>query len=142
MSNLSAFLSQNAIKVENTKFVASKRFVDEKKKPIEWEIQCISSQKDEEIRKTSTKRVQIPGKKNQYQPETDFNKYLGLLAVECTVFPNLNDVELQNSYGVMGADSLLKTMLLPGEYAEYIQKVQEVNGFEVSFEDKVQEAKN
>lgn len=142
MSNLSAFLSQNAIKVENTKFVASKRFVDEKKKPIEWEIQCISSQKDEEIRKTSTKRVQIPGKKNQYQPETDFNKYLGLLAVECTVFPNLNDVELQNSYGVMGADSLLKTMLLPGEYAEYLQKVQEVNGFEVSFEDKVQEAKN
>jgi len=42
---------------------------------------------------------------------------------------NLDDIELQNSYGVMGADALLKTMLTPGEYPEYMEKVQEVNGF-------------
>lgn len=29
-------------------------------------------------------------------------------------FPDLNDKDLQDSYGVMGADSLLKAMLTPG----------------------------
>ena len=33
-------------------------------------------------------------------------------------------------------------MLTAGEYAEYLAKIQEVNGFDVSFEDKVEEAKN
>jgi hypothetical protein len=42
----------------------------------------------------------------------------------------------------MGSDTLLKTMLTPGEYADYLTKVQEVNGFEVSFEETVEEAKN
>lgn len=142
MSNLSAFLAQNAVKVENVKHVVSKRFVDENGEPIPWEIRCITSIEDEAIRKACTKRVPIPGKRNQFTQEIDYNLYLGKLAAACTVFPNLNDVELQNSYGVMGADALLKTMLTPGEYADYLTKIQEVNGFEVTFEDAVEEAKN
>lgn len=142
MSGLSAFFSQNALKEENVKYVASKRFVDENKKPIEWEIKSITSVEDEALRKLCTKKKPVPGKRNLFQPETDTDKYAGLLAVKCTVSPNLNDVELQNTYGVMGADELLKTMLKPGEYADYLNKVQEVNGFEVSQEDLVEEAKN
>ena len=64
------------------------------------------------------------------------------LAVACTVFPNLNDKELQDSYKVMGADALLKTMLTPGEYAEYLTKIQEVCGFDTTMQDEVDEAKN
>ncbi|MFR0018664.1 MAG: phage tail assembly chaperone [Paraclostridium sp.] len=142
MSNLNAFLSQNALKVENEFHNVSKRFLDENKNPIKWEIQSVSSQEDELLRKSCTKRVPVPGKKNQFTHEVDFNKYVGLLAVKCTVFPNLNDAQLQDSYGVMGADELLKTMLLPGEYADYLQLVQKINGFEQTFEDKVEEAKN
>ena len=142
MANLSAFLAQNAVKVENVKYVASKRFLDENGQPIPWEIRCITSTEDEALRKACTKRVPIPGKRNQYTQETDYNLYLGKLAARCTAFPNLDDAELQNSYGVMGADALLKTMLTPGEYADYLTKVQEVNGFEVTFEDAVDEAKN
>lgn len=142
MGNLSAFLAENAVKVENTKYVASKRFLDADGKPIPWEIQCITSTEDEALRKSCTKRVPVPGKRNQYTQETDYNAYLGKLAARCTAFPNLNDAELQNSYDVMGADALLKTMLTPGEYAEYLVKVQEVNGFDVTMEDEVEEAKN
>ena len=142
MSNLNAFLSQNAIKVENVKHVVSKRFVDENQKPVEWEICSITSDEDEALRKECTKKVPVPGKRNQFIPETDYNKYLGKLAARCTVFPNLNDAALQSSYSVMGADALLKSMLTPGEYADYCAKVQEVNGFQVSFEDMVDEAKN
>jgi hypothetical protein len=142
MGNLSGFLAQNALKVENVKHVVSKRFLDEKGQPIPWEICCITSTEDEALRKACTKRVPVPGKRNQYTQETDYNLYLGKLAAKCTAFPNLDDAELQNSYGVMGADALLKTMLTPGEYADYLTKVQEVNGFEVTFQDSVDEAKN
>ena len=133
--SLSAFLAENALSVENVKFVASKRFLSDelddkgKRKPMEWEKSC-------------AKRFPVPGKKNQYQKETDYDLYLGKLAVACTVFPNLNDKELQDSYKVMGAEALLKTMLTPGEYADYLTKVQEVCGFETTLQDEVDEAKN
>lgn len=141
--SLIAFMAQNAVQEENIKFVASNRFIDEKtKKPIEWELKCVDSQKDEELRKSCTKTIEVRGKKGQYTKDTDFDKYVGKLAVECIVFPNLNDAELQNSYGVMGAEALLKKMLKPGEYANLLSKVQEINGFNETFDEKVEEAKN
>ena len=60
----------------------------------------------------------------------------------CTVFPNLNDAGLQDSYKVMGAEALLKAMLTPGEYADYLNKVQEICGFDITLQDEVDEAKN
>lgn len=140
--NLSAFLAENAFSVENVKFAASKRFMGDDGKPMLWEIKTIIGTEDEALRKSCAKRVPIPGKKNQYQKETDYDMYLGKLAVACTVFPDLNNKELQDSYKVMGADVLLKTMLTPGEYADYVQKVQEVCGFDTSLQDEVDEAKN
>lgn len=140
--SLSAFMAQNALKPDRVKYIASKRFVDDEGSPVEWEIVNVSSSDDEALRRSCTKRVQIPGKRGQFTQETDYNQYLGRLAARCTAYPNLDDADLQNSYGVMGADNLLKAMLLPGEYAEYLTKVQEVNGFDTSFDDQVDEVKN
>lgn len=143
MENLSAFFLENTIQVENQKVVASKRFIDPKtKKPIEWEVKNITAERDEEIRKSATKRVQVQGKRDRYVPEIDSDKYVALLAAECTVYPNLNNADLQNSYGVMGAENLLRRMLTPGEYIEYTQQVQKINGFDIPFEEKVEEVKN
>lgn len=141
MSDFREFMAGNAIKDENVKYVASKRFV-KNGKPIEWEIQAIESDKDEAIRKECTKRVPIVGKRGQYNQETDTDKYIGKLCVASTVYPNLNDTELQDSYGVKGADALLKKMLKAGEYTEYKAKVMEVNGYDMSMEELVDEAKN
>lgn len=142
MSNFAAFLKPNVPQEENTKYIASKRFKDEKGKPINWEIRPITSEDDENLRRACVMRVQVPGKRNQYTQETDYNKYLGKLAAACTVFPALDNAELQDSYGVKGADTLLKAMLKPGEYTDYISKVQEANGFDASAEELVDEAKN
>lgn len=142
MGTLSAFLAENALPVENIKFAASHRFLSPDKKPMEWEIKTISSTEDEALRKACTKRVPVPGKKNQFQRELDADAYLGKLAVACTVFPNLNDKELQDSYKVMGGDALLKAMLTPGEYADYLTKIQEVCGFDKTLQDEVDEVKN
>jgi hypothetical protein len=142
MSDLSMFFAENVQKDENVKYVASKRFLDKDKKPVEWELCCISSKEDEEIRKGCTKKAQIPGRKGQFVNETDSNLYLGRLTARCVVFPNLNDATLQNSYGVMGADNLLKVMLKSGEFSDLMIKVQEINGFNTDMEELVDEAKN
>lgn len=140
--SLSAFLAENAVPVEHVKFAASPRFLDEKKKPMMWEIKTISATEDEALRKACAKRVPIPGKRNQYQKETDYDMYLGKLAVACTVFPDLNSATLQGSYHVMGAPELLKAMLTPGEYADYVSKIQEVCGFDTTLQEEVDEVKN
>lgn len=141
MSDFSVFMAGNVNKNETVKYVASKRFVKDKK-PIEWELKPVSSSLDEAIRKECTKKVPIAGKRGQYNQETDTDKYIGKLCVACTVYPNLNDAELQDSYGVKSGDELLKKMLLPGEYTEYKAKIMEVNGYDLSMEELVDEAKN
>ena len=141
MSDFSVFMAGANNANDTVKYVASKRF-KEKGKPVEWELKAISSSLDEAIRKDCTKKVPIVGKRGQYNQETDTDKYIGKLCVACTVYPNLNDAELQDSYGVKSGDELLKKMLLPGEYTEYKAKVMEVNGYDMSMEELVDEAKN
>lgn len=158
MSNLTAFLAQNAIKVEVEEHVVSERFVtpvlDDNNKqvidkngkpltePVKWKVGAVPSDEDEIIRKQYTRRLPVPGKKNMFQPVTDFDAYAATLAVKCTIYPDLNNKELQDSYKVMDAESLLKRMLLPGEYAEYLKFVQNKNRFDVGMEEVVEEAKN
>lgn len=141
MSDFSVFMAGNAAKEENVKYVASKRFAV-KGKPVEWEIQAIESDLDEAIRKECTKKVPITGKRGQYTQEIDNDKYIGKVCVASTVYPNLNNAELQDSYGVKDGMALLKKMLKPGEYVEYKAKVMEVNGYDMSMEELVDEAKN
>lgn len=141
MSDFSVFMAGNVATDEIVKYVATKR-IKNKGKPVEWELKPVSSSLDEAIRKECTKKVPIVGKRGQYNQETDTDKYIGKLCVACTVYPNLNDAELQDSYGVKSGDELLKKMLLPGEYTEYKAKVMEVNGYDMSMEELVDEAKN
>ena len=141
MSDFAVFMAGNAQKAETVKYVASKRF-GTKNKPVEWELKAIDSDLDEAIRKECTKKVPVAGKRGQYTQETDTDKYIAKMCVACTVYPNLNDAELQDSYGVKSGDALLRKMLLPGEYTEYKAKVMEVNGYDMSMEELVDEAKN
>lgn len=142
MSGLSMFFAENVQKEELVEVVVSKRFKDADGNPTPWKLACITSDEDEAIRKSCTKKVPVVGKKGVYAPETDFDSYLGKLAAKCVVFPNLNDAALQDSYKVMGADKVLKVMLKPGEYQDLLKKVQEINGFDTILEEDVQEVKN
>lgn len=140
--NLTAFLAQNAKKIENVTFVASDRFVDsETGDPMPWEICCITAAENSAIRKACMRTVPVPGKKGQFTQDFDANAYLAKIAVRCTVFPDLNNAELQSSYGVMGGEQLITTMLTPAEFEDYSTKVLQVNGFQTG-EEMVSEAKN
>ncbi|MEG6615392.1 phage portal protein [Peptococcaceae bacterium 1198_IL3148] len=142
MSNLQAFFAQNVEKVEIEEHVISKRFKDENGNPIPWKFGAISGDEDAAIRKSCTKRVPIPGKKGLYMPETDYELYTLKVTVATIKYPDLNNAELQNSYGVMGAEALLQKMLLPGELTEVKKISQSVNGFDVGMDELVEEAKN
>jgi hypothetical protein len=141
MSGLSSFFATNVERRENKKFAVSKRFKDAKGNPIEWEIRSISADEDEAIRKECTKNVPIPGKRNQYRQVFDSNAYLTKLAVKSVVFPDLNDAELQNSYKVMGAEELIKTMLYKDEFDALTEQLVADSEAE-DINDLVEEAKN
>mgnify|MGYP002802619721 FL=1 len=140
MENLQGFL--HPIQEQNKKIVVSKRFLDETGKPIEWEVRVLTAEEECAIRKSCMVNVPIVGKKGQYQRELDTNIYTNKIAAACTVYPNLSNAELQNAYGVMGEENLLRRMLTSGEYISYLEKIQDINGFNETLEDLVQEAKN
>lgn len=141
-TDFKSFLKQNAIQPESVKFAVSKRFVDGKGNPLEWEICPVTSKQDERIRKDCTREVPIPGKRGQKDLKVDTDAYLLKLCTSCIISPNLNEVELQDSYGAKDAGELLQSMLLAGEYTDLKNKVVEVNGFDVGFEELEEEAKN
>lgn len=140
MGSLSCFLSGNAERRENKKIVISDRFKD-KGKLVEWEIRSISAEEDEAIRKECTKRVAVAGKKNQYTQDFDTNIYLTKLAARAVVFPDLNDMELQNSYQVMSAEQLIKAMLYKDEFDALSEELMSFSGSQ-NINDVVDEAKN
>lgn len=140
MSDFSVFMNGSKAN-EVTKFVASERF-KKNGKPVEWEIKPIDSDLDELLRKDCTRKVPIAGKRGQYTQELDNDKYIGKMCAACTVYPNLKEAEFQDAFGVKTEDALLKKLLLPGEYTEYKAKVMEVNGYDLSMEELVDEAKN
>ena len=136
-----AFLAGAARQVENVKFAVSDRFI-ENGQPALWEIRAITPKEDEKLRKGCVVPRPVPGRRNMFSYETDMDTYLGKLAAACTVYPNLHDAELQESYGVLSAEDLLKAMLTMGEYNDYIWRIQEINGQEKTLQEKVDEAKN
>lgn len=139
--SLSAFMAQNAKTVDNRKIAVSRRFTDENSKAMEWEITCITAAENQKIRKDSLRNIPVTGKRGQYTQDFDAAQYQAKLAARCVVFPDLNDAALQESYGVMGAEALVSTMLTPGEFDDLIIAITELCGFTTDGE-LVDEAKN
>ncbi|BBI32045.1 phage tail assembly chaperone [Cohnella abietis] len=140
MSELSAFYAQNVATEETETFIVSDRFKDKDGQPVAWQLRSMTEAENEECRKAATRKVK--GKNGAQVPETNSDDYLAKLAVASTIFPNLKDSELQKSYGVLGAESLLRKMLRPGEYVGLVQKVQQLNGFDKDMNELVDEVKN
>jgi len=143
MSDFSRFMKKNKITRENTTFSATKSLVDEKGNPLQWIIKPLSTKENDNIRDTCMIDVPVKGKPNMYRPKLDTSKYIAKMLCACIVEKNLYDKELQDSYGVMTPEELLKEMIDdPGEYQDFASFVQDYNGFNTSFEEKVEEAKN
>lgn len=143
MSNFTRFMKNNKIQKENTTYAATKSLVDESGKPLLWTIKPLTTKENDQIRDDCMIDIPVKGKPNMYRPKLDTSKYIAKMICACVIEPNLYDKELQDSYGVMTPDDLLKEMIDdPGEYQDFAAFVQEFNGFNTTLEDKVEEAKN
>lgn len=143
MSNLSVFLKKNKKQRENAFYAATASIVDEKGKPVMWEIRPITTAEDEKIRDECMKEVPIPGKRNQFRMKIDPNAYMTKQMVAAIVSPNLYDAALQDSYGVKTPEDLLKEMVdNPSEFMDLGNFIREHSGFDADLGEEVEEAKN
>ena len=140
MKDLKFFLKQNTIPVENQEVEVSKRFKDDAGKTVKFEIKSISNEMDDALRKQNTRQVKKA--KGVIVPELDQQKYFVDLVLKSLVYPDLDDKELQDSWGVMDSRELINAMLLPGEYTALLQEVQKINGWDLNVEDIKDEVKN
>lgn len=140
MNSFKAFLKKNKKEKPVIKYVASNDFVDENGNPIEWELKAISSKQVDILRDTYSITKREKGK-----AKTDFDSkgFNSALIVETVIYPDLFDAELQESYGVSDAGDLIYEMLdNAGDYNALLLKVNQVNGFDESFDERVEAAKN
>ena len=143
MSKFSKFMKANKIEKKNEMYAATKSLCDENGKPLEWEFRHITSKENEDLRDACTIDVPITGKPNMFRQKVKSSLYIQKMVAASVVVPDLYDKDLQDSYGAMTPEELLLAMVDdPGEYNDLASFVQKFQGFNVSFEEKVDEAKN
>lgn len=134
-----AFMKQNALNKENEIVVISDRFKNKDGSNAGWTIRPLGS---EEHNKLRSECLSIEGKGRKAIQKFDQQKYITKLVVSGVVEPDLHSKELQDSYGVMGAESLVNKMLYAGELDSLVGSIQEISGIGKDFSDLVEEAKN
>lgn len=139
--NLKAFMAESAIQYKEVDYVASERFIDEKNNPIPWKLRILTETELSKLKAQCKKRV-TNHKTQQSYIETDSSKLADLMIENSVIYPNLNNAQLQDSYGAVGAIDLAKKMLIPGEYNDLILAVNEANGFNSGMAEKIKRAKN
>lgn len=137
-----AFLAENVEKAKTEEYVVTDRIKDSEGNPIPWTLRPIDAGLDARIRKASMVSLPIPGKKGMRERQMDTNTYMCKLAVASILKPDLNNVQLQGSYGCMDPEDLLRKMLTAGEIQNLYLKVEEINGFDHDLDEAVEEAKN
>lgn len=141
MSGLSAFLKKNKRIRENVFCAVSRDFVDENGAPVLWELRPVKTTENEQIREACTHDTSDG--RGGMRRKVDMAVYMAKLAAAAVVYPNLHDAALQDSYGVKTPEALLHEMLdNAGEYADLLEKVSAISGFDRDFRAEVEEAKN
>lgn len=86
--------------------------------------------------------VNKAGRKGKQERSFDVVAYNRGICSASIIYPDLNDVALQDSYGVRGAEQLYSDMFLFGESAQILEKVTEISGLDETLDDDIEEAKN
>lgn len=131
--NFQSFLKGNVAETANVS-VKIARF------PEEIVLRPLLSEEAEAIQDRSFKNVS--GKKGKQERTFDVVRYNRDVCAASFVFPDLNDKELQNSYGVLGAGNLFSKMFYVGESSQILEKVTEISEIDKSTDDEIEEAKN
>lgn len=133
MGKFSAFLKGNVKETENEP-LKLERFEEE------IILRAIPSEESDLINDRCFKNK--AGMKGKQERVFDLVKYNREICIASIVHPDLNDKELQESYGVLGAGQLFGKMFYLGEANQILEKVTELSGIGKSMDEDIEEAKN
>lgn len=140
--NFKQFMKDNKKAKPDVQYTATKSLLDENGVPLKWTIRALTTKENDSIRDACMMDIPVKGKSGMYRPKLDTSKYISKMMCTAIVVPDLHSKELQDSYGVMTPEELLKEMVdNPGEYSDFANFVQEHCGF-MTLSDLVEDAKN
>jgi hypothetical protein len=132
MSTIKSFLKKNKKNSENIKLKLDS--FDE-----EIELRIITGREYDRIQDKCY--VNRAGLKGRQEPKLDMAKFNNLLCSTSMVVPDLQDAELQASYGVVGEQDLYGEMFTFAEHLKILNAITSTSGFN-DFNELVDEAKN
>ncbi len=143
VNDLSFFMPGAADEVEEIMRPVSRRFKNKEGKIIPFRFKPVTTQRIDELEKLHTVPVYGGSRGKKTGERVDQSRFMAHMAVESTVFPNFKSAELRKAYGEQDPIEIAKKVLhIGGEYSEWIQVSTEINGFDDSFEDLEEAAKN
>ncbi|MDR0197981.1 MAG: hypothetical protein LBI36_07185 [Oscillospiraceae bacterium] len=138
MGELSLFLKENKTQKENVFFAATRSLRDGDGEPLLWEIRAVTTREDEELRDACTRFDNETGRFR-----TDANRYMALFAAAATVYPNLYNARLQNSYGANTPEDLIREIIDdPAEYRAFVDFVRNFGDAKTPIAERIEDAKN
>lgn len=132
--SVSAFLKQNVKELSNTQ-IKLERFSQP------FVIKPLSTKDMNELRAQNT-LTSFDKRTHQKIKTVNQERLTDAMIVRALVTPDLNNQEIQNSYGTVADPAgTIQEMLTAGEYADLVEAIQEASGFESSIEEDIDEAK-
>lgn len=110
----------------------------EEEKSISARLPAFRARAIDEGRASAIRRASARGPGGQIDEEEN----LLALVLACVTYPDLENAQLQSAWGTIGAQSLIRKMLLPGEYNRLSQWVLELCGFDTDMNQLAEQAKN
>ncbi|AWM42757.1 phage portal protein [Bacillus velezensis] len=139
--DLSFFMPGQTIEAEEVKVPISKRFKDKAGNVVPFVFKAITTERIDELEKENTTYKNVKGRGRV--KDLDSQRFYARIAVETTVYPNFKSKELREAYKTEDPVEVAKRILsVGGEYANWLNKAIEINGFEDDLEDLEEEAKN
>ncbi|MBT2626084.1 phage tail assembly chaperone [Bacillus atrophaeus] len=139
--DLSFFMPGQTIEAEEVKVPISKRFKDKAGNVIPFVFKAITTERIDELEKENTTYKNVKGRGRV--KDLDSQRFYARIAVESTIYPDFKSKELREAYKTEDPVEVAKRILsVGGEYANWLNKAIEINGFEDDLEDLEEEAKN
>ncbi|MCY8351782.1 phage portal protein [Bacillus haynesii] len=139
--DLSFFMPGQTEESEEVKVPISKRFKDKKGNVIPFVFKAITTERIDELEKENTTYKNVKGRGRV--KDLDTQRFYTRIAVESTVYPDFRSKELREAYKTPDPVEVAKRVLsVGGEYANWLNKAIEINGFEDDPEDLEATVKN
>lgn len=136
-TNIKDFLLENVGSPVTEKEVPFKRF----KSP--FKIKSLTAEEMTVLRGQATRKV-LNKRTHQFEQQTDQNRFTDSIITASVVSPDLQNEELQKSWGCLAEPGkLLRTMLTMGEYQELAQIIMDISDMNADdINDLTETAKN